>query len=342
MAYSSCVEDFEAAWSLIQEQFSLQTKILEYLRQEYTSREEWAGYCTSQLLNFGCRTTSPNEASNGSIKSYGLSARGSINNVLTISRKFANDRLSTFRDRLNSSSERIVHEYMDMPWLGVSTRILTSWALDLLVEQYRRMVGEVQSRNPRRYPFVQALPACTRSIRLQYGLPCAHEMLALYDQEEVVLVDLTQVHPFWHLEERLVCIEMVNCQSTQLTYMVRTTRIHIYALRHRGSPPRKGDQGTNTAPSATEPARDLAPGPRKASQSGIPAGGRRRYSQWEGGPSLEELDTIDELQDVSQSNAVSGAQENDTDILESTADTVQEGGSGYGTVELTHIIVAGG
>ncbi len=251
MAYSSCVEDFEAAWSLIREQFSLQTKILEYLRQEYTSRDEWAGYRTSQLLNFGCRTTSPNEASNGSIKSYGLSARGSINNVLTISRKFANDRLSTFRDRLNSSSERIVHEYMDVPWLGVSTRILTSWALDLLVEQYQRMLGEVQSRNPRRYPFAQALPACTRSIRLQYGLPCAHEMLALYDQEEVVLVDLTQVHPFWHLEERLVCIEMANCQSTQLTYMVRTTRIHIYALRRRGSPPRKGDQGTNTALLAT-------------------------------------------------------------------------------------------
>ncbi len=51
---------------------------------------------------------------------------------------------------------------------------------------------------------------------------------------------------------------------------------------------------------------------------------------------------MDELQDASQSDAVSGAQENDTDILESTADTVQEGGSGHGTVELTHITVAGG
>ncbi len=46
---------------------------------------------------------------------------------------------------------------------------------------------------------------------------------------------------------------------------------------------------------------------------------------------------MDELQDASQSDAVSGAQENDTDILESTADTVQEGGSGHGTIELTHI-----
>ena len=69
------------------------------------------------------------------------------------------------------------------------------------------MLGEVQSQNPQRYPFAQALPACTRSIRFQYGLPCAYEMLALYDQEEVVLVG--QVHLFWHLEERLLTMSAV-------------------------------------------------------------------------------------------------------------------------------------
>ncbi len=51
---------------------------------------------------------------------------------------------------------------------------------------------------------------------------------------------------------------------------------------------------------------------------------------------------MDELQDASRSDAVSGAQENDTDIPESTADTVQEGGSGHGTEELTYITAAGG
>ncbi len=50
---------------------------------------------------------------------------------------------------------------------------------------------------------------------------------------------------------------------------------------------------------------------------------------------------MDELQDALQSDAVSGAQEDDANILESIADTVQEGGSGHGTIELTHITVAG-
>ncbi len=120
MAYSASKHDFEAAWSQLQARFSAQKKIIDYLKGEYEHREQWAGYCTRQQPNFGCRTTSPNESSNGSIKSYGLSASCNLSTVLATTKRFVDDRISTYRDRLNSSRERVVMEYLDMRWLGAS------------------------------------------------------------------------------------------------------------------------------------------------------------------------------------------------------------------------------
>lgn len=51
-----------------------QAAILAYIEAERLPHvEEWAGYCTRFLRNYGYITTSPNEASNGAIKGYGLS-----------------------------------------------------------------------------------------------------------------------------------------------------------------------------------------------------------------------------------------------------------------------------
>jgi len=121
-------------------------------------------------------------------------------------------------------------EYLDMRWLGASPLILTNWALELIVNQYRKMLGELQSHNPQKHPAALPLPACTGSFRLQYGLPCAHEMLTLYGQDEEILVDIATIHQFWHLEQRLVCIYMLRKLTRILIYMGRTIKIHTFAL----------------------------------------------------------------------------------------------------------------
>lgn len=206
MAYSATEEDYQAALSRIREQFGTkQKKIVNYIEQEDQSRDHWAGYCTSTYLNFGARTTSPNESANGCIKSYGLSAYSSLLGLFEISRRFANDRITTFTDNLNTSSERVVLRYLDMPWLGNSGLVLTGYALDLIVKQYQKMLGETTGRNSRRQFFAKPLPRCINSFRRQYGLPCAHDLLASFERGDTVLVNVDEIHPFWHLELRRVC-----------------------------------------------------------------------------------------------------------------------------------------
>ena len=92
-----------------------------------------------------------------------------------------------------------------------------------------------------------------------------------------------------------------------------------------------------TGPFGNEPALDTTSGPQKASRTGIPATGRRRYSRWESGPSLDILDGVD----VSHAASMAVSHIDDTDILESIPDCVQEAGEVHDTLELSHIMVAG-
>ena len=212
MAYSATEEDYQAALSRISEQFgTTQKKLVEYIRQEDQAREQWAGYCTNKYLNFGARTTSPNESANGCIKSYGLSAYSSLVALLDISRRFANDRITTFTDNSNSSSERVVLRYLDMPWLGKSALILTSYALDLIVEQYQKMLGELSGQKARHQVFAKPLSRCINSFRRQYGLPCAHDLLASFERGDTILVNLDTIHPFWLLDLRRVRLWELTC-----------------------------------------------------------------------------------------------------------------------------------
>ena len=207
LAYSSTEQVYRAALDRINTQFGTkQRRIVEYIHQEDESRELWAGYLTRQYLNFGARTTSPNESSNGSIKSYGLSSHTSLVDLLAVSRKFVDDRRTAYKESLDSSAERVVMQYIDMAWLGKSPLSLTRYAIELLVDQYQKMLGEVVSGLPRRRRFAKPLPPCTNTFRRQFGLPCAHDLLELYDRGVEVLVDTREIHPFWHLEEHLVCV----------------------------------------------------------------------------------------------------------------------------------------
>ncbi len=126
--------------------------------------------------------------------------------LLTVSQKFVNDRLTPYRNSLNRSAERIVIQYLNMQWLGKSPLILPRYTLDLIVEQYKKMLGEVVNELPRRRRFATPLLPCTSSFRRQYGLPCAHDLFDLYEKGAEVLVDTDNVHTVWHLEQRLVCI----------------------------------------------------------------------------------------------------------------------------------------
>ena len=126
--------------------------------------------------------------------------------LLAVSRKFVDDRRMAYKESLDSSAERVVMQYIDMAWLGKSPLSLTRYAIELLVDQHQKMLGEVVSGLPQRCRFAKPLPPCTNTFRRQFGLPCAHDPLELYDRGVEVLVDTREIHPFWHLEEHLVCV----------------------------------------------------------------------------------------------------------------------------------------
>ncbi len=75
----------------------------------------------------------------------------------------------------------------------------------------------------------------------------------------------------------------------------------------------KGRPRDEYGPFGKEPA--LPPAPERSSQSGIPASGRRQYSQWEQGEDIEVLDT----QDASEVARVVRSSIEDLDTGKSTA-----------------------
>ena len=349
MAYSATEEDYQAALSQIDDQFgTMQKKIVEYLRQEDQSRTQWAGYCTNRYLNFGARTTSPNESANGCIKSYGLSAYSSLVALFDITRRFANDRITAFTDSSNSSSERVVLRYLDMPWLGKSALILTGYALDLLVGQHQKMLGEVSCQKSRHQVFAKPLPRCINSFRRQYGLPCAHDLLALFERGDTILVNLDTIHPFWHLDLRRVRLwelaSLLLVSVSVLTASMQDRRDPYLRIRAPDPSTARGRPRNEHGPFGNEPslpsmATMATSAPKTTSRGGIPAGGRRQYSHWELGPELEALDSTDANQlaeMLEPSKDYVGGQFSQPNT---TVDVEVEGRS-HETVELSHITVA--
>jgi hypothetical protein len=75
MEYSTDREVYETAWQRLQEKFSDQTAILNYLKTYYVDDDEkivakWAGHQTCKTLNFGLRTTSSTERIHQKVKVY--------------------------------------------------------------------------------------------------------------------------------------------------------------------------------------------------------------------------------------------------------------------------------
>jgi hypothetical protein len=73
--YSIDREVYETAWQRLQEKFSDQTAILNYLKTYYIDDDEkivakWAGHQTCKTLNFGLRTTSSTERIHRKVKVY--------------------------------------------------------------------------------------------------------------------------------------------------------------------------------------------------------------------------------------------------------------------------------
>lgn len=184
MLYASQEKDFTAAHAVLQKKFSRQTKILSYVDELITFKEEWACHMTSTYLNFGHRTTSPNEATNGAVKRFGLSGKTSFDFLYEVIERWVDNRHETINDNLSVTNKKMPVALQGSTWLGNIKFSVSLACIRHLAKQ----------RNRLSFP----LPPCTKNFTLQFGLPCAHKMERRDAQGKAALVDFSLIHPFWH------------------------------------------------------------------------------------------------------------------------------------------------
>jgi hypothetical protein len=289
MLYSQSKDHYDQAWALLQRQFkSSQGRIVNYIINNLIPiKEEWAGCWIRTYLNFGQRTTSPNESSNAAVKSYGLSARMQFEDLFVVIDRWIDDRYTHFYEGIAKSATRVRIDYLNQAWMGDCNNQISCTALDLLNQQHQRFLGSLS--NPL-HRGGHPLPPCTGHTARQYGLVCAHEMARRHKAKEDVLVRAADIHIYWHLRKK------------RFDDAIMTIR----------SPPKavpKGRPRGVGGPFGAEEALPEPPGPISASQTGIPASGRRSYSSWErSGPGLEALDAQDDASGPGSSLPTQGSQ----------------------------------
>lgn len=198
MVFSDTDEEFDMAFDLMNRQFGNSQPILwAYIVNQHLPRKtEWAGCFTRFYRNYGARTTSANESTNGSVKSYGLSRKNGFLEVFQTMWQHTKQRIRAFDHRQNNSATKIRLNYIHQAWLGDTPFKLSGWGMDQLYEQYKRFLTFVPTEKK-----PDATPThCTGQFLEAMGLPCAHDMYSMYMEKEEVLVPLASCRKFWHTD----------------------------------------------------------------------------------------------------------------------------------------------
>ncbi|KFG82265.1 hypothetical protein MANI_030416 [Metarhizium anisopliae] len=268
MVYSRSEEEFNQAWLQLQQTFTHQKRILQYLKNTYLPlKKEWACCYTRYYRNFGLITTAPAESNHHSLKTYHLSLRSDLPDVEAATACQTEDKRQLYKDKIQRANTTIRNQFSGREWLGQLPLNVTRWALDQLDEIHRDMESSQVSEKP--------LPPCTGTTKAQYGLPCAHRLLELFSQNEPLKKE--DLDPFWHIKP--------------------SREIHDPLLQIQRPPigipkgrPRNGEPFGNEC---AIPEHRLAP--QGSTRSGVQSSARRNYSQFELGPTIDEDDAADSL-----------------------------------------------
>lgn len=173
LVFTPVEEEFDKAWNYLQTEFKTQTRILSYLRDIYLPlKREWAVCYTRYNCNLGLTSTAPVESSHGSIKTYSLSRRTELDQLEEATAKQTLDKYRKYKDKIAESASLVRQKYLGKEWLGDLPLAISRWGLDLLHGIYQKALESLKDKS-------RSLCPCTGSTRIQYGLPCAHELVEL-------------------------------------------------------------------------------------------------------------------------------------------------------------------
>jgi hypothetical protein len=119
MVYSRSEEEFSQAWLQLQQTFSRQKRILQYLKNTYLPlKKEWACCYTRYYRNFGLITTAPAESNHHSLKTYHLSLRSDLPDVEAAAASQTDDKRQLYKDKIQRANTTIRNQFSGREWLG--------------------------------------------------------------------------------------------------------------------------------------------------------------------------------------------------------------------------------
>jgi hypothetical protein len=181
MVYRQDEGEFDACWARICTEFGDQPAIVGYIKKTWLpSKLEWAAAWTSRYRNYGIRTTSPTEAAHRDLKSYLLKGTSDLFRLHEVLVQMLQAKERTFLEAISHQKKKQRYQFSGRgsQWLGTTTREVAWKAVDQVNRQRRLALGSMPNTlNPRG----RALPSCTGRFMKQWGIPCAHYLLEIFN-----------------------------------------------------------------------------------------------------------------------------------------------------------------
>ena len=139
-------------------------------------RHEFALFATRYYKNYGIRATSRTEGSHAELKRHLKNRVADLHGLFSAIKTMTDKRTERFDTQLAKEKAERLPKFTRIALFTPLCLHVSFQALDLIHQQYLQASDYHKGILPR-----QKLPACTRSFRKQYGLPCRHEILERLD-----------------------------------------------------------------------------------------------------------------------------------------------------------------
>jgi hypothetical protein len=180
--YANDVDHFNRALLKLKTEFPEQTALITYFQEQMLpTTEQWAQCFISGLPNFGSRTTSPAEVAHKDIKAEIINGNSTIEQLVLAVQRMVSRTEKRFTEESARQQSAVAFELLGQKWLGDVPKQVSYKALALIKKQYLLAQPAVPTAAQ---PFPPSLRPCTGRHRIQYGLPCSHEICdSLEDQK---------------------------------------------------------------------------------------------------------------------------------------------------------------
>ena len=200
--HSVCMQQTEelffARWKLLVKEFSHQIPLLTYLQKHHIPwRAQWARFATTTYRNYGIYSSSRVESTHAELKRLLTTPLSGLFELYRTVKQLVCTKRSKYLLQ-HRKEDTIAYVSMEnTAMVKPLSRTIGRVALREVHSQYVQAKAEKSSQQRRTH--------CSGRFRLQWGLPCKHEILDLLETDGGRL-SLDHVESHWHLVEPMVRI----------------------------------------------------------------------------------------------------------------------------------------